>query len=245
MKATLPSKTLNLLDSYLNLRIFHFSFACPYYQNISNKKSKPVFVGKGNPDEIQKETEKLLNSAINILDIQSVRLYMVMAGLGIDCSGLVCRILDQYLEEKYNKSLKRSIKIPFYKPLLFIKCFLKPFTNISANSLTSQTNTVKIDNYDDLVPSDLIRFGSTHVVIIVEVEKENGKTKKISYAHSTSSYLDQYGVRIGNIMITNPNKPLESQKWNEVLDSKNWTLKNYLNSPKNDRGIRRIKSLTG
>lgn len=166
-----------------------------------------------------------------------------MAGLGIDCSGFAVRILDSFLKESRNISLIKVLKPLDLNPLNLIRYKLKPFTNISADMLTSAKNTVPINNYDEIKPGDLLRLGKTHVAVIIEVEKKSGLVSKIVYAHSTSDYQEKYGVKTGIIITTNPNLPLEKQKWEENYKGINWMYKDFMKSPKNDRGFRRLKSL--
>lgn len=104
MILTLPPKTRQLVDHYLNLRIGNQRIQCPYYQNVTGKRSAPVFVGKGLPEEIEREAlryyKKRGRKNLDRLEPNFIRFGMLMAGIGIDCSGLVVRILDTFLNEK-------------------------------------------------------------------------------------------------------------------------------------------------
>lgn len=240
MEHYLPEKTQSLIRQYLQIKVSGIEFPCPYYQNIAHKRGTSTYVGKGLPKDIEREAQKLFNTS-NTLDIQSIRLYMVMAGLGIDCSGFVVRILDSLLQETYGTTIIHTLRTLNPTFLNTIRYYLRPYTNISANMLTSSKNTVKINNYNDLLPGDLLRFGTKHVAIIISVEKTNKLTRKISYAHSTSDYEDEYGVRVGFININRPELSLEKQEWKETYKNKNWTYLDYTNSPENDKGFRRLK----
>jgi hypothetical protein len=240
----LPEKTRKLLNEYLTIKLGRHTFSCPYYQNVSQKKANTVYVGKGLPDEIKKETIKLFNDNFDKLDTFSLRLYMVMAGLGIDCSGFAVRILDSLLNETRNIRITSALSPLDSSAIGILRYKTKPYTNISANMLTNKKNTIIIDQLGNVVPGDLLRFGRSHVAVVVEVEKNKNLTKRISYAHSTSDYFDTYGVRIGNIFILKDREPLEKQKWDEVYKEYNWTLQDYINSPVNDRGFRRLKILS-
>src|SRR3990170_7234346 len=113
MKQNLTNKTFFLVKRYFNLNIGPHVLRCPYFQNVRMITKLPVFVGKGLPEEIEKETLKLFKNNqknLNKLDPQSVRQYMVMGGLGIDCSGFVARILDSLLNERHLGGIVKNIK---------------------------------------------------------------------------------------------------------------------------------------
>lgn len=240
MEHHLPGKAQSLIQQYLHIKIGDFEFPCPYYQNVARKRGESTYLGKGLPEDIEREAQKLFD-APNTLDVQSIRLYMVMAGLGIDCSGFVVRILDSFLQETYGTTIIHTLKPLNQNFINAVRYYLRPYTNISANMLTSSKNTIEINNYNDLLPGDLLRFGTKHVAIVTSLEKTNKLTKKITYAHSTSDYGDKYGVRIGFINITRPELSLEKQKWEETYENKNWTHLDYINSPEDDKGFRRLR----
>lgn len=246
MKLGLPPLTRRTVAQYLALEIGPFTFPCPYFQNILGKKALAVFAGKGDPKEIKKETLKLfckLGKNFTSYDKESLRLNMVMAGIGIDCSGLVVRILDCLLREKGLGGIGKNIRPKNLTLLSFLRYRFRPFTNISADTVSSKANCIEIRNLDDVQPGDMIRVGAGHVAVIIEVEKKKGKTVRITYCHSTWDYLDQYGVRTGKILIVEPNRPLEKQRWTEYYRGRNWMLEDYLRSKTSDRGIRRLKVL--
>ncbi|MEJ2441375.1 MAG: hypothetical protein P8Y06_00410 [Patescibacteria group bacterium] len=247
MKVHLPKKTRNLVKRYIHLRIGPHIIACPYYQNIIGKKRKTVYAGKGLPEKIEKETLRLFrknNKNLNKYSPESLRLYMTMADLGIDCSGFVMRIIESLLRERGLGELSKNIKPKNYNPLNVARHFLRTETNLSADTLTNSKNCNTISNLNEILPGDLIRVGKSHLAIITEVEKSKNKVKKIIYHHSTSDYLDQHGVRKGVITINKPNMPLEKQKWEEYYQGKNWMLEDYSEAKKKDRGIRRMKMLS-
>lgn len=120
---------------------------------------------------------------------------------------------------------------------------MKTYTNISADSITSSTNCIKVTNINEVVPTDLIRFGRLHVAIITEVEKFHNSVKSIIYCHSTSDYYEKYGVRVGQIRIDKSGESLGKQEWLEVYRGRNWTKKDYLSADPADRGLRRLRIL--
>lgn len=233
---------MKLLNSYLNLKIGKHTISTPYYQNLRREKKAPVYVGKGCPDEIVATTMEIFDfkqTDPNHYDKDQLRLYMVMRGIGIDCSGFVARILDTHLNEVFNIRLSEATLILFKKDHKdnFIK---SPFTKLSAKMLTSVEicNTVKVR---DIQPADLIKTGDSHVAIVTEVKKSDDQNIEITYAHSTSLYCEEHGVRKGTIHIGKNKKSLAKCKWDEDIRGINYSFNDYLNTPQNERGVFRIK----
>lgn len=242
----LPPRTRKLIDRYFHLKIGRFDISCPYYQNITKKIKKPVFAGKGLPEEIEKETIELFHKSgknLEKFDEFSLRYYMVMLGLGIDCSGFVARVLDSFLQEKGLGGIKNNTKPKNNSLIEFLRHFVRIYSNLSADVLTNKTNCVEVKNLNAVVPGDLLRVGRKHIAIITEVEKVNSVVKRITYCHSTCDYFEQYGVRKGDILIVKPKKPLENQKWDEFYRGRNWMFEDFMSADKSDRGIRRLRCL--
>lgn len=243
----LPPKTRNLVNHYLALRLGPQKIRCPYFQNIIHRRTTPIFAGKGLPKEIEKETLKLFNKRkklLSKLSSSSIRLYMTMGNLGVDCSGLVANLLNSFLQEKRLGTLWKSLRYPSLNPIRLFIYKLRPRSNLSATILTNPLNTFPLKKLDDVKPGDLLKIGNYHLAIIHEVEfNKKNKVVRIGYVHSTSDYCEQHGVRQGNIFITNKQRPLEKQKWDEKYQGRNWMLKDYLAAPKNRRGLRRLRIL--
>ncbi len=237
----LPPKTRKLIDRYLNITVAGKKFPCPYYQNIWKKRKKPVFAGKGTPEEIEKWAKKLVEfkPVLKSLSVEDLRFRLTLAQIGLDCSGLVTNLINQFLLEKHDRSLFQIGRQKNFDLRLKIRIIVRPRTNFSAKTLTSPplAEPVKLNQAR---PGDLIKFGSFHVALISKVWKNKNKVKKIEYVHSTSDYQKKYGVKYGQIEIVNSQPNLESQNWTEVYQGTNWTQEDYLKSPSNNRGLRRI-----
>jgi hypothetical protein len=242
MIITLPPLTKKLAERYLSLKLGGQVVSCPYFQNLNKRFSSLALVGKGTPEEIENETKKLfikIGKDIHNYSPGVIRFHMIMAGIGIDCSGLVSNILKSLLMENSSQSIQATFK-PKQKSLPgLIRYYTRPTGNLSADALTSEENCTKILDANNILPGDLLRVGPGHVAIITEVEKEGRKVKSVTYCHSTYDYLDKYGVREGSILITKPNKDLSRQNWIEYYRGRNWMLEDYLKAPANDRGIKR------
>ena len=186
-----------------------------------------------------------LKPVLNRVPVEILKFYLVEASLGVDCSGFVVNVLDEFLQEKIGISLYQVIPrkaFPSFWRWLVFK--LRPRLNLSAKILTSNFVSQPIGLHE-VKSGDLIKFGSSHVALISSVWRKSNEIKKIEYVHSTSDYGDQHGVRKDLIIIKNPSLPLERQLWQEN-DSKgcNWTKKDYLSAPPKERGLRRLIVLT-
>ncbi|EKD58111.1 MAG: hypothetical protein ACD_57C00027G0004 [uncultured bacterium] len=248
MDIQLPPKTRLMVEKYIKLKIGKYEINTPYFENFVRKKRiKRVFAGKGTPEEIQKTAINLFKShGKNLYDFDpyQIRHYMLMASIGIDCSGFATNIIDTFLKEIYLGSIKKSLR-PLKSSLFsYFRHHIRTYTNLSANTLTSLVNCIIIKDINRVLPGDFIRFGPSHIAIISSVDKFGNKVKKITYYHSTCDYFEQHGVRKGEIVITNSNKNLENQKWTEILRGKNWSYQDYMSSESGERGIRRLKSIS-
>ena len=237
MLLTLPPNTKKLIKRFQNLRIGRFKVVCPYYQNIARRKNKAVFVGKGLPEDIELETIKLFakrSKNISHLEPSGIRFYMIMADIGIDCSGFVTRILQSLFKEEGVGNLSNNLK-PKNNLTHFARYFVRPYTNLSADTITNQDNCIKIQDINKVKPGDLLKVGKSHLAIISEIVKKKNQVTKINYCHSTSDYLDKHGVRKGSVSVVIPNAPLEKQKWDEYYCGRNWMLEDYLKDSEKDQ----------
>lgn len=121
----------------------------PYYKNFPKIISADnSLLGKGNAKEIALKTIELANkNNIKILDLNPKQIYNFQKKnkIGIDCSGLVCHLLNFYFGSKLN--VRRT----------------------SADMLTSSPLSKKID-FQNLKTADLIRQKNGHHVLFV-IEK--------------------------------------------------------------------------
>jgi hypothetical protein len=240
----LPKKSRKLLEHYCNLSIGDKSFPCPYFQNIARRKDEAVFVGKGLPEDIEKKALMVFEEAgkdPHKYSVDRLRLYLVMASLGIDCSGFVVRLLHEHAKEiGFRAGIAEILTVPEHYKEDKEHYLQQPFTKISAKHLTSPENTTNISDLQDIRVGDLIGFLGDHVAIITSVSKEKGSTVELKYHHSTSEYMEQHGVRAGSIRIIKENAGLEEQEWTETLRGKNYTFDDYRSAPTDTRGIKRI-----
>jgi hypothetical protein len=241
----------NEIDRYTNLKIGGKNVTCPYYINPKIERGAlRVMCGKGSPEEIEHEVKvwaKVKGINLKRLTSEEIRNFMIENHIGIDCSGFIAQILNRYLKKKIGKTLISFLKFPDNRLISKIRRTLRPIENIGANTLTSNQNTDIIGNLNDILPGDLIRAkgqqkNAHHVAIITEVEIDE-KTKMIKsfrYANSHRFYQEQNGIRIGEVIIKDPEKDLKDQNWTDTLDGKNFFLEDLLVDYE-DNGIRRLK----
>lgn len=156
----------------------------PYMINIirDGRIIKERFFGaKGHWKDIEKETKRLAKeNKIDLNKLSPQRLYNFQKKhkIGIDCSGLATQLLI------------------FYGQILGKKISLNP-RKTSADMLTSETLSTKIDDIDNVQTGDLIRQKNGHHVLFV-IEK---KGKTIDYIDS--SFWGR-GVKYGQTDLTDP-----------------------------------------
>jgi hypothetical protein len=241
----LPPKTKSLLTHYQNIKVGQRKVVCPYYQNLRKQTKHPVLSGKGTPSEIEAEIKKLIKIKPSIAkyNYNSTRLALVEADIGIDCSGLVVNLLHQFILDTLKVSLSSMIPPSAFSLPRWLIFKLRPRTNLSAHKLTWPPISEPID-FNQAKPGDLIKVGKGHIAIVTQTTYQKGQIQKIRYAHSTPDYGVNYGVRQGEIVITDSKKSLANQNWTETDENKiNWTKKDYLKSKKKFRGIYRLAHL--
>lgn len=167
----------------LKQEINHY-IGLPYMINIirDGRIIKERFMGaKGNWKDIEKETKRLAReNQVNLSKLSPQRLYNFQKKhkIGIDCSGLVSQLLT------------------YYGKLLGVNITINP-RKTSADILTSEPLSSKIDDIDNIQTGDLIRQKNGHHVLFI-IEK---KGKTVDYVDS--SFWGR-GVRYGQIDLTDP-----------------------------------------
>lgn len=236
MKLTLPERSIKLINCYKNIQMGPYVFVCPYFQNKSIKAFLSVFLGKGSPKNIESIANKLYikykpNNSISAKNL------LIKCNIGIDCSGFVLNVVLASLQKPL-AIMPFLIKPLTRRPLSVLRHYLRFFTNISANTLTSDKNCINIREINDILPGDLIRTGKVHVGIITEVTKQKNNVVSFRYVHSVSGGTRKIGISEGKVVIINSNIPLEKQKW---IEKNQYMLRELTNAPKIDSGIRRLK----
>ncbi|MFH0857599.1 MAG: hypothetical protein V1848_02520 [Candidatus Magasanikbacteria bacterium] len=225
----LTQSAQKMIDHYKNLHIGNSILRTPYFINKGNKVrgGLRVAIGKGSPEDIEDEAKiiSMKNKIdVNTLTQEQTLDFLIDQNLGIDCSGFVYHVLNEEMKEKKNTSLHTCLTYKTKNPLRKLLTKLRPAENTSVQVLADEKNTEEIQ-IKNVQPGDMIILMGTgeqhelnHILLVTDVEKENETIKTIHYTHSLKWKQDkknQHGVRDGKIHITDINKPITEQQWNE------------------------------
>jgi len=229
---TFPKDIPDFINCYFKLPIAGKKIRCPYYKNDGKSKIKfgeRISIGKGSPQEIVLAVEKLViktKKSLKKWSAEELRNLMKKNMIGVDCSGFVCWVLDSWCQEKFGgKHLWQKLKISA-TPLKRLRYLIRPIENLDVKTIINCQNSRTILRATEIEPGDLIHINLHHILIVNKVNKNSqGKTKSISYCHS-SDYYD--GVHHGEIRVKDINGGLEKQVWIEGGKNNNHTFREYL-----------------
>lgn len=247
MERKLPGAVKKIIKDYFALNIGRKKVVTPYYRNVKRIRAElRSLIGKGTPEEIEEETliyAKLRGFNFRKNSEKEIREFMRSQGIGIDCSGFAVHLYDTWLKALKKGSLFQNLKFPKASLYRQFVRLLRPIENISADLLTNNANSEKIE-LKKVQIGDMIRLKGLkrghHIAVIIEIEKfKSGKIKKIKYVHSSPRYGENNGVRYGEIKIEAIKKELKDQVWLEKDENGIcWTYRELLKDYK-DNGLRR------
>ncbi len=224
---------LEFLNRYVSMDLgYGIKIPCPYWMNklVDDKVAvRGEFNGKGTSEEIREALIQVLKREdVTTITAQSIQKIAKRYRIGIDCSGLVYRILEYLVNTKQIGSVSRLEDV-----------FLGGINRTNADMLTNINVSRTIDQVKDVEVLDLIRIrGGKHVLIVMEKTSEY-----IQYLHSSHETQIQ-GVHFGIIRITSPVNGLENQSWLEkAKDGMSFGNKYYL--PERGDSIRRLQFIDG
>ena len=213
---------LQIIYQYENISLQNGqTIRCPYWSNlIKNGK----FGGKGSSVQIQQALNQALSleKILSPIPVPKIESLARRHHIGIDCSGYIMRILG-YLSQKklISKSKLESL-------------FPKGIYATNADMLTANNISFLVKKVTGIHPLDLVRMmDGKHILMVIE-----NSGKEIIYTHS-SGVTQIRGVHKGKIIISNPQKGLEDQLWNEKTRLGFNFGKKYYHPQKGD-GIKRI-----
>lgn len=209
MTYNLPEAALNAIESYWNLKAAENKYIrCPYFRNPKSGRERwglTAYSGKGSARDIEDELkiiEKLEGKDFSKMHESEIRDIMRKRKLGIECSGFITRILDAWTREFYKKPIYSLIKFNS-RGLGRLFCKMRPYTHIDLPTLAHPSNARGLENINDIMPGDIIRFNSIidHAVLITKTVRDtNLDLKKICYAHSVLEDNGE-GIKSGTIEI--------------------------------------------
>ncbi len=247
-KQILSEKLRYWIDRYFNLDIGSKKVPCPYYINSRlNRGNLAVMSGKGTPEEIELETKiwaKVHGFDLYGAEVGEIRQFMQYIKVGIDCSGFICQVFDNYIRKLQGRSLISYLKFADMNLRSRLRRYLRPIENIGAEQITSLLNCNPI-GIEEMMPGDLIRAkgkqkNASHLAMVSEVIRDNATVISFRYIHSHREYKDENGVREGEVFITNPNSDLSLQEWREVQNGRNYMYEDLMEDYE-DNGLRRLK----
>lgn len=252
-KYVLPEAGINTINDYESIEVGNKKVVAPYYMNKRKLKGGlRVMIGKGSPDEIEREVMVLAQVKgfdIDKAEPSEVRKFMQDRDIGIDCSGFVVHVLNAILKDKKMGSIDAYLQYNQNGIVSRLRRLLRPVENTGANVLTGINNCNEIKDINQVRPGNLIRSkgkvkNSHHVILIDSVTLRNNEVSEITYAQSNENYGENNGVRRGIIKITDPAKPIWEQDWHDQdQNGGNPTLEGVL-IEKEDNGIRALKRVS-
>lgn len=184
--------------------------------------------GKGSAEEIKNQLIKRLNELNikrDVLNPIFVQKFAKRERIGIDCSGLAYRILDELIRKHYKASDLISLE----------QIFTGGINKTNASTLTSLKFCIMINNISDIKMGDLIRMmGGKHVLVVTAI-----KDKLVEYIHSSNLTMTQ-GVHREKIRILDMDKQLQHQAWEEKTKTGINFGEKFFHQEKGD-GIYRLK----
>lgn len=243
---------LDIINEYAELDLGKgIKVKCPYFKNYKKNSGMKLrsLSGKGTPEEIVMETKihaHLSGFSWQTASRKEIRKFMEKRDIGIDCSGFIVWIFYFWFKKDYGINFFSNTRKQFRdKFLKWIRILLRPSQNIDANDLTSNRLALRITDFQDVEPGDIIRSRKgKHVIFITKVlYSPEGKVKRIHYVHSTPSYGKDNGIHEGEILTVADSADLKKQWWKEQdKNQKNWTYEGFL---KDDgyNGIYRLRLL--
>lgn len=231
----LHPNTSQLIANYLSLPFLTDGVRCPYFNNRRTKVrgALRVLVGKGRPEEIVEEAKLFaLREKINLKNFNSEQLenFLSTHHLGVDCSGLAYHLLDSETKAQRQKNLRAYLHFPFAKtPWRKLLAKLRPAENAGTRTLAHTSNSTeisisKVAAGDIIIMLDGPEIGNPNHILFIHERTEN----VLHYTHALNwkNKTDQNGVRQGTIKITDENKNLLEQVWQEN-DCENATNETY------------------
>ncbi len=204
-----------------------------------------ALIGKGSPQEIVDEAKIIsLQYHTGLFDkngqcclhnehtgqkttAEDIRKFLIDRHLGIECSGFVTHVLSCHFRDTKKVILTKKLKICARQKLLRrLICRLRPVENIGVTTYADDANTSIIQSEKTVPNFGLVQAGDVlvllgagirhtynHIILITEASPDI-----LHYAHARawkSEGIYGHGVARGTITITEPNKNILAQRWEE------------------------------
>lgn len=104
--------TIKKLVKKYNLKANGFSFWPPYWINEPGVRSG-LFAGKGSPEELQSEVDRIFDVYQDPINTsEAARYLMLRNGLGVECAGFIFHVMDNYLQTIGKGQLVDDLFVP-------------------------------------------------------------------------------------------------------------------------------------
>lgn len=250
MDENAPQEIREAITAYQHLVLGGKEVCTPYYINANRTKDLRAMIGKGAPEEIVIEAriwEKLKGVDFTAMSSIEIKKFLEGRNLGIDCSGFIIHVLDGLYKARLNKHVWNYLKIPQKGVIASLKYYLRPVEKLGAEVITNAENCITIDLQDvktgDLIRSKAKKTNAHHIMIVTTVKRnQDGAVTALTYTHSSPYYGDRNGVKEGEILVSDQNKPLWEQTWLEKDEhGVNHTYEGFMVNVE-DNGLRRLKT---
>jgi hypothetical protein len=243
--AALSPAAQKTVDHYAGLRLGAKKVVTPYFMNPKGRKGRRVSVGKGSPEDLERETRRLAKRYrfdLNSASVSAIRQFMIKQRLGIDCSGFVAWSLYADAMENHGLKLWSRLHLPGHPLRTKLVKLLRPVENISVKVLTSAANADTISDLRQVLPGDVIRsLNGNHILLISEVGyNKSNEPLYVKYMHSTEHGGKPYGILKGKIIVTKPTGNILQQRWLDAESGRSWIF-NAANNFPDDTHIARLK----
>jgi hypothetical protein len=225
---TLSTRALSVIDQYLRFKVGNAVCSVPYFNNkaVRARAALRANIGKGSPKDIFDEMQTLIvrqHISLESLTDESLKKLMAENNIGIDCSAFAYYVLNAESEESGKGSIDRHLSFTSCRGIIGkIRCSLRPAENCDVATFAHDKNGKTI-SITDVLPGDYITMTGgpdqsdrDHILVIHQVEYQNGIPIKIHYSHIVAYWEDRLygsGIRQGEIEITNPAKSIVEQRW--------------------------------
>ncbi len=227
------SKALDaLFYKYTHLPIGGKEIVCPYWMNNLEKGIYGPIGGKGTPEEIVLTTNEYAISEkvdLNKMDGEGIDLFMRACKIGVDCSGFVFWMLNEFDLEKGGNGIADNIPGSVGKVIK---------ARASVAMLCKDNVSFVIKKVSDIKVGDIIRLRrGKHVAIITKILKEGDNLLELEYAHSSCRTAVK-GVHTAKIKVVDSLLGIENQNWEELTEEGTSYGKEYY--PETGDSVRRL-----
>lgn len=226
----ISNRASEVIDQYAHFRFGSAVASIPYFNNktVKARAALRTYIGKGSPKDLYEEMQTIAVKSHLVPDSladEALKKILVENNLGIECSGFVYYVLNAESQERKTGDLSAKLSFPNCHGLIGkIRCSLRPAENCDVATFAHEKNSHPVA-IKDALPGDIIAMTADaeeavrdHILVIHQIEYQNFVPVKIHYSHAIAYPEDGIygsGIRQGTITISDANKPIADQIWDE------------------------------